>query len=301
MKRPSGGVGKSEKQKRTKSYHCAKDRVGGSSQFNIQPNMQGILVMCTRARENRAVKEAIDLFNQYADQLYPNTNDAPQDDSDEPEDLEASIAKELAELKDTKKDKMERFTSISTATDCSKLESNETGPGIEPSKFVHDLLVDMAAKQIKKTRYLSRFLPVQQTCMANLPEMQRVAKLVIHPQFNEPNEDGTFGVVPRLRNCTKLDRMEVIKTFAASVGEGHEVNLEDPDLVILVDVTRTVCSMSVVKDFGKLRKYNLESLLGLNDNTESKSQAKPATAAAPTETTVPDVSSEDADATSTVA
>jgi tRNA(Ser,Leu) C12 N-acetylase TAN1 len=32
--------------------------------------------------------------------------------------------------------------------------------------------------------------------------------------------------------------MEVIKTFAASVGEGHEVNLEDPDLVILVDVTR---------------------------------------------------------------
>lgn len=38
--------------------------MGGSSQFNIQPNMQGILVMCTRARENRAVKEAIDLFNQ---------------------------------------------------------------------------------------------------------------------------------------------------------------------------------------------------------------------------------------------
>lgn len=66
-----------------------------------------------------------------------------------------------------------------------------TGPGIEPSKFVHDLLVDMAAKQIKKTRYLSRFLPVQQTCMANIPEMERVAKLVIHPQFNEPNEDGT--------------------------------------------------------------------------------------------------------------
>jgi hypothetical protein len=59
--------------------------------------------------------------------------------------------------------------------------------------------------------------------------------------------------------------------------------------------------MSVVKDFGKLRKYNLESLLGLNDNTESKSQAKPSTAAATTETTVPDVSSEDAEATSTVA
>lgn len=119
--------------------------------------------------------------------------------------------------------------------------------------------------------------------------------------------------------------MEVIKTFADSVGEGHEVNLEDPDLVILVDVTRvrkegrnsrtrretnlaflnasikTVCSMSVVKNFGKLRKYNLESLLGLNDNTESKSQPKSSTTTATTETTVPVASSEDAEATSTVA
>ncbi|KAI8329695.1 hypothetical protein BC941DRAFT_362367 [Chlamydoabsidia padenii] len=241
MKRQAGGVGKSEKQKRTKSYHCAKDRVGGNSQFHIQPNMKGILVMCTRTREARAVKEAIDLFNQYAEQLYPDDTPKEQDDNDDNDDLEASIAKELAELKDTKKDKVERFTSISTATDC--MLFIKTGPGIEPSSFVHDLLMDMAAKQIKKTRYLSRFLPVQQTCMANIPEMERVAKLVVYPQFNTPNEDGTitkkkFGVVPRLRNCTGLDRMEVIKTFAASVGDDHEVNLEDPDLVILVDITR---------------------------------------------------------------
>ncbi|ORZ13503.1 hypothetical protein BCR42DRAFT_330305 [Absidia repens] len=254
MKRNSGGTGRSEKQKRTKSYHCAKDRVGGSSQFNIQPNMNGIIVMCTRTREARAVKEAIDLFNQYADQLYPETitkqndNDDNEKEDDE-DDLEASIAKELAGLKDTKKDKKERFTSVSTGTDC--MLFIKTCPEIEPCRFVHDLLMDMKEKQIKKTRYLSRILPVQQTCMANLPEMERVAQLVVHPLFNTLNEDGTitsktFSVIPRVRNNSKLDRMEVIKLFAASVGPDHKVDLDHPDLVILVDITRVGITIMII-------------------------------------------------------
>lgn len=40
--------------------------------------------------------------------------------------------------------------------------------------------------------------------------------------------------------------------------------------------------MSVVKDFGTLRKYNLESLLGLNDGDATQNK-KPETAPAATE------------------
>ncbi|KAI8096477.1 uncharacterized protein BX664DRAFT_258908 [Halteromyces radiatus] len=250
MKRSSGGIGRSEKQKRTKSYHCSKNRYGGSSPFSIQQGMAGILVMCTRTKEARAAKEAIDLFNQYADQFYPETislyqqkdeeNDKNEEEEKDEGDLEASIAKELEGLKDTKNNK-ERFTNISTGTDC--MLFIKTCPEIEPAQFVHDILTDMAEKQIKKTRCISRILPVQRTCSANIPEMERVSKLVIHPQFNTKDDDGNivpkvFSVVARLRNCTKLDRLDVVKAFATSIGPDHKVDLANPDYVILVDITR---------------------------------------------------------------
>lgn len=32
------------------------------SNFNVQPDMAGVLVMCARSKENRAVKEALDIL-----------------------------------------------------------------------------------------------------------------------------------------------------------------------------------------------------------------------------------------------
>lgn len=39
-----------------------------------------------------------------------------------------------------------------------------------------------------------------------------------------------------MRNCTKLDRMDVINTLAAAVGQGHKVDLQDPELTIIAEV-----------------------------------------------------------------
>ncbi|CAO3649954.1 unnamed protein product [Cunninghamella echinulata] len=278
MKRQLGGnSSRTERQKRTKSFHCSKEKVGGKSTFSIQPNMAGVLVMCTRGRESRAIKEAINLFNQYADELYPETKMDNKEVEDtegngKEDDLEASIAKELAELKEPKPTK-KRFTSIATGTDC--MLFIRICDEIEPSKFIHDILVDMQAKQIKRTRNISRFLPVQKTCNANLNEIERVGRLIVPPQFNSNKNENdevipkTFSVNARIRNCTKIDRMEVTKTFASIVGLPHKVDLTDPELVIIVEICQTMCMMSVVSDYGKLRKYNLESLLGLNDTTKS--------------------------------
>ncbi|CAO3607296.1 unnamed protein product [Cunninghamella blakesleeana] len=236
--------------------------------------MAGVLVMCTRGREQRAVKEAINLFNQYADELYPETktdNKEVEEEKDVKEDIEDSIAKELAELKESKSKSSvkKRFTYIATGTDC--LVFIKTCDEIEPSKFIHDILIDMQEKQVKKTRYISRLLPVQKTCHANLPEIEREAKLVISPQFSAMKDENdniiskSFSVNARIRNCSKIDRMEVTKAFASAVGLPHKVDLKEPDYVIIVEICQTICMMSVVSDFGKLRKYNLESLLGLND------------------------------------
>lgn len=53
---------------------------------------------------------------QYADTLYPDSKE--QEAEDEEEDIEASIAKEVAEMKGSKEKK--RFANITTGTDCRK-------------------------------------------------------------------------------------------------------------------------------------------------------------------------------------
>ena len=69
--------------------------------------------------------------------------------------------------------------------------------------------------------------------------------------------------------------MEVIQKLASVVGEGHRVDLDNPDLAIIVEICQNICMMSVVEDFNELKKYNIESILGLNDNGPPPPKNKP--------------------------
>ncbi|KAI8062624.1 hypothetical protein BC940DRAFT_308334 [Gongronella butleri] len=292
MKR-SASNNKSPRQKRTKSYHCGKERVGSKSDFNIQAGMRGVLVMATRGREARALREAIDLFIHYADQLYPHIKPQqaePADEKDEKDDddLEASIAKELAEIKETKHED-KRFVNISTGTDC--LLFIKTHPDIVPTDFVHAILSDIEKTKVQRTRYISRIVPVERTCAVHIDEIINVAKQILKPHFHEENVDPkTFCVVYKSRNCDKADRHAITEQLAAAVGRPHIVELKKPEFVIVIEILQSICMMSVVKDFYALRKYNVESILGLNEADKNKAAAK----AAPPPTDKQDQNGDDA-------
>ncbi|KAI8142162.1 hypothetical protein BJV82DRAFT_669826 [Fennellomyces sp. T-0311] len=262
MKRASQG--NEHRKKRTKSYHCSKERTGSGGTFLVQPNMSGIMVTCTRSKESRAQKEVIDLFDEYAKKMYPDDEAKAQGSEEEEElDLEAQVAKELAELKQPVKDNNRSlFSNISTNMDC--VLFIRTRAPVEPVPFVHRILTDLKNNKQQRTRYTSRLLPVENTCHANLNAIEKMAESILGPKFhNQPAK--SFAVVCRIRNCTKLDRMEVIQKLASVVGQGHRVALENPDLAIIVEICQNICMMSVVEDFNELKKYNLESILGLND------------------------------------
>lgn len=63
---------------------------------------------------------------------------------------------------------------------------------MEPVQFVHHILTDMKKHQVKKTRYVSRLLPVEMTCQANMDDIERVARQIVTPKFNTSNEDGSI-------------------------------------------------------------------------------------------------------------
>ncbi|CEP17639.1 hypothetical protein [Parasitella parasitica] len=274
------------KKKKQKVYHCTKENATKShhNKFNVTPGMQGVLIMCSRGKENRAVKEALDVLARvgpeffYGDELYPQkTNDSSEGSDDEELDLEASIAKEVASLK--KPGAKKRYSNITTATDC--VAFIRINPPVNPSKLVHHMLTELKETQKYMTRYISRFLPVEKTCNAHIADIEIAAKALFEPYFSQKDNQGNpisrkFAVACRVRNCTKIDRMSIINALAATVGPGHKVDLQEPDLTIIAEVCQTVCMLSVVDDFNELKKYNIESILGSNKQNDEPTAPKKA-------------------------
>ena len=61
---------------------------------------------------------------------------------------------------------------------------------VEPVNLIHTMLTDMHEKQLKKTRYISRYLPIQKTCHANLPEIINTGKQLFPPCFEQKDDEG---------------------------------------------------------------------------------------------------------------
>ncbi|KAF9438722.1 THUMP domain-containing protein 1 [Entomortierella beljakovae] len=65
-----------------------------------------------------------------------------------------------------------------------------------------------------------------------------------------------------VRHNVKVEREALVKMLASAAGKDqkHTVNLNEPNLVILAEVIKSICFLSVVKDYEKLRKYNIQSI-----------------------------------------
>ncbi|RKP03165.1 hypothetical protein CXG81DRAFT_5131, partial [Caulochytrium protostelioides] len=135
----------------------------------------------------------------------------------------------------------------------------EVQPPVDPARIVTSLCETLAQAPQPMTRYTSRALPIQATCMANLPEMVRIAKLLFQKHFPQ-DAPCTFSIQAKVRNHTKTTRMEIIEALAAVAPKTATVDLTRPELVVIVEVCKTIAMMSVVRDYHTYKKFNLEVL-----------------------------------------
>jgi hypothetical protein len=54
------------------------------------------------------------------------------------------------------------------------------------------MLTDLNEKQLKKTRYISRYLPIQKTCQSNLSDIENVGKELFPPYFDQKDNEGNL-------------------------------------------------------------------------------------------------------------
>ncbi|XP_064618188.1 THUMP domain-containing protein 1-like [Liolophura sinensis] len=298
-----GGAGK----KRSKAYYikCAKQKKFKRNVLDVE--MKGFLVTCN-SHEDQAVRECYNLLNEYADKLYGpeqlsgekssaagGNDELGNSDADESEedDIETALQKEVRALKETKPTER-RFQRLDcSAKNCLFIKANVE----DPSKLGHEILSDIATTQILKSRFALRLLPVQVTCKAFVEDIMQAAEALLEPHFRLPfGESLTFSVLFKSRNNNSLSRDKVVPRIGQLIKDMNPLNSCDyhtPDRVVLVEVLCKICCLSVVRDFYKLRKYNLHEVACVKS---AESPAQEQTSVAKKDTKKPDLNTVDSGA-----
>ncbi|KAJ6458890.1 hypothetical protein DFH09DRAFT_1276644 [Mycena vulgaris] len=218
----------------------------------------GIWVTCVKGKEKQAVGELYELLDTLASELWPpvpeNADGDSDDDANESLSIEAQIASEVSAMKRPRKE--QRFTNCQTNTPCVVFISCKQP--VDPVKLVTTHIQNVQNTGVTHTRHSLRFSPVSASCVTNLPEIQALCRTVLEPHFGESvGQKFTYKIELRIRNHTTIARLDLIEAIAKCVPEGHTVDLDDPELFILVEVFKSVCGLSVVRDYHKFHKFNV--------------------------------------------
>ena len=152
----------------------------------------------------------------------------------------------------------------------------KTRPPIEPVSFVRTICSEAASTSQGRTRFAKRLTPISLQGYATEEGLQHVAKKVLAPHFHdEPVTEKKFAIRPTVRDHTKgLTRDCIIKTVADLVGKRHRVDLKNYDFLVLVEVYKNVCGMSVVgSEYEGLKRYNLAEIYEPTSKSEGKVDA----------------------------
>ncbi|KAH9902885.1 hypothetical protein C8Q73DRAFT_672127 [Cubamyces lactineus] len=220
----------------------------------------GVWVTCVKGKEKQTVGELYDLFESLANELWPtdaaeaaDVQSGSEEEEGGADDLEKQIAKEVASMKRPRKET--RFANCLTNTPCVVFISCK--PPVDPVKLVTTHIENVMKTGVTQTRFSQRMTPVSGSCVANVSEIQSLCSRIVKAALAaEPDKKFTYKIELRMRNHNTLTRDKLIPELAKCVPEGHTVSLDNPELFILVEVFKSVCGISVVKDYYKLQKFN---------------------------------------------
>ncbi|KAL1005150.1 hypothetical protein UPYG_G00055200 [Umbra pygmaea] len=259
-----------DSRKRSKKHYGGGQRskkYKGSRELEV--GMQGILITCNM-NERKCTAEAFNLLNEYADLLYGPENFKEPEESggeEDDDDVEAALKKEVMQLKASSGKRERRFQAMDSGANNVIFIKTKN---LDPDKLVHHILSDLHVTKKKKSRVILRMLPVSGTCKAFQEDMDKYLSVFLEPWFKAPNH-GTYQIAFKARNSSHNKREDIIKTLAGLVGKmnpKNKVDLTTPELTIIVEVIKSVCCVSVVRDYMLYRKYNLQEVTkdeGLKD------------------------------------
>eukprot|EP00160_Parvularia_atlantis_P000612 Unigene10496_Nuclearia_a/m.32091 Unigene10496_Nuclearia_a/g.32091 ORF Unigene10496_Nuclearia_a/g.32091 Unigene10496_Nuclearia_a/m.32091 type:complete len:315 (+) Unigene10496_Nuclearia_a:53-997(+) len=245
----------------------------------LQPGMAAIVVTCPRGREAQTVRELYTLLGEYIEDAPPDAaresdgddeaeEDAPAGDADArppgEETVEDALQKELASLRGTSAAgtpaaTKPRLMSLHVDMDCVVIM--RVPHHADPVNVVARIMHDVDTTRRAKTRFCLRFTPLTRVCRATDDDVEAMARDLLAPFREEAHPPTRFMIVYNARNSQCLKRNDVIKAVARAMGTQHKVDLDKPEVVILVEAIKSMCGIGVVRDYHRYKRFNVVQLL----------------------------------------
>jgi tRNA acetyltransferase TAN1 len=206
---------------------------------DIPIDSHGFLVSCRRGKERQAKTELLSLVEEYIHVDY----------KDDGLSVEDRIKNEMAMLKKKK------FSCFTIGSDC--LVYLKFNIETDPVVLLDEIMADLIKTGKKKTMYVSRILPFQSTCVANAESIKNMLPKILANLGTTPVK---FAIIPKSTNNTHITREYLIKIVAELVDPMHTVDLKNPDVVILINVLKTTCGASAVRNYSERLRFNLDSI-----------------------------------------
>ncbi|TRM64403.1 hypothetical protein BD626DRAFT_536395 [Schizophyllum amplum] len=213
----------------------------------------GIWATCVKGKERQAVGELYDLLESLSTEIWPpeqpqgSSEAASNIDSEGEEELsiEAQIAKEVSAIKRPAAEKRILVFMACRAP-------------VDPVILVTRHMKNVETTGITRTRNTHRLLPVSGSCTTNIPEIQALCRDVFD-KFTSKRSGAAFKykIELRIRNHSTLTRNAIIQGIAECVPPEFAVDLNEPDVFILVEVFKSVCGIGIVEDYYRLHKFNV--------------------------------------------
>ncbi|KAG8629718.1 hypothetical protein KVT40_001337 [Elsinoe batatas] len=253
------GTKKAKKSWRTPN----KNGVPRRENAGIKPGDAGIWITCHKNKERKCIGEMKDLLSEYTGHdgnAKAQTATATEEDPDgSADDIEKEINQEVSDIRTTAR--VQPFDAVYLDVPC-VIFFRIKSPS-DPVDLTQRIVSDAAANPSRKrTRCTLRLEPSTMTGYADEEGLERLAKEVLAPHFHvEAQQPKKFAIRPTIRNHNKLNRDIIIKKVASLVGTNHSVDLKNYDALILVNVLKNICGISVVgPDYDRLKRYNLQEI-----------------------------------------
>ncbi|KAG5419432.1 hypothetical protein I9W82_003199 [Candida metapsilosis] len=234
----------------------------------LDPNTSGIYATCPRGKENQCRRELLSVLSEKIPEYF----DIPEDDNNEEEDepksalsIEEKIKQELSEMKEADKNpKTNYLQPIDIDVEC--VVFIKTRKPVDPVVLVQKYAQECFDSGVKTTRSTQKLTPISDSCSTagdaeeHLKELsKRVLKNHFHQQDQEPVK---FAIQVSKKHFDTLKSEEIIKAVAETIGRdhGHTVDLKNYEKLIIVECYKNNIGMSVVEDYIKYSKFNLQQI-----------------------------------------
>lgn len=226
----------------------------------IQPGERGVYVTCPRRKEPQAGKEFKQILAEFINTYYPEVKPDVEENPEPAGDIEDEIAKEVAEMKASKREKM--FSQIQLNAE-SLLFFKLKAP-IVPSFLVERICSDLLESGEKKGRFIQRIVAVDASCTSDKAQWTQMLREKLDSYLESNQLAGKkYMVNLTRRHFETFDRDQIeehVKEVMTDLGFEHRY--KDVDLVINVYCFKSNMGISLIKydDFQKYCKLNLQMI-----------------------------------------